>query len=198
VERAPLSVNTAVMRWQRLDECQLERGAEGWCLRGIANFELEGEPAELAYDVACDASYCSRRAHVHGSIGRRQVDFVIEHHDAGWYLNGKLLPALTHCIDVDIGFTPATNLLPIRRLVLREGEAAEVDAAWLDVSRDTLERLPQRYQRQGKDTYRYESPSHGYVAMLTVDDADFVVDYPGLWRATRGDVPFRKSGPNVV
>jgi hypothetical protein len=35
------------------------------------------------------------------------------------------------CLDIDLGFSPSTNLLPIRRLTLAVGEAATVRAAWL-------------------------------------------------------------------
>jgi len=31
---------------------------------------------------------------------------------AGWRLNGILKKSVAGCIDVDLGFTPATNLIP--------------------------------------------------------------------------------------
>ena len=38
------------------------------------------------------------------------------------------LPLLQGCLDVDIGMTPATNTLPIRRMDLRQGESREIRA----------------------------------------------------------------------
>jgi hypothetical protein len=47
---------------------------------------------------------------------------------------------------MDLGFTPATNLLQLRRPALEPGQAAAAPAAWLDVSAGTLEELTQRYE----------------------------------------------------
>jgi Putative glycolipid-binding len=41
-------------------------------------------------------------------------------------------PEFRDCVDVDLGFTPATNTLPIRRLGLEVGEAAGLAVAWLN------------------------------------------------------------------
>lgn len=100
-----------------------------------------------------------------------------------WTLNGLVVASLENCIDLDLGFTPATNLLPLRRLDLAEGQSAEASAAWLDVAAGTLAVLPQRYQRRSKTTYWYEAPSVNYAALLEVAPTGFVLRYPGLWEA---------------
>ena len=84
---------------------------------------------------------------------------------------------------------PATNLLPLRRLDLPRGGAADAAAAWLDVRAGTLVRLPQRYFRRTASTYRYEAPTVGYAADLAVSDAGFVTQYPGLWTRVSGSEP---------
>ena len=66
------------------------------------------------------------------------------------------LSALHGLVDVDLGFSPVTNTLPIRRLDPAIGEAVVVTAAWV-VSRATIEPLPQRYIRLAERRYRYES-----------------------------------------
>ena len=45
-------------------------------------------------------------------------------------INHRPAPAVSGCIDVALGFTPATNLLSIRRLALAVGARAEVTVAW--------------------------------------------------------------------
>lgn len=84
-------------------------------------------------------------------------------------------------VDIDLGFSPATNLLPIRRLSLARGQEAEVRAAWLPFPSLTFEVLPQVYRREGLQTYRYESGGGVFVRLLEVDAVGFVTDYPGLW-----------------
>jgi hypothetical protein len=86
-------------------------------------------------------------------------------------------------VDVDLGFTPATNLIPIRRLALLVGEAADAPAAWLDIANGALGLLAQRYERRSETAYWYEAPAFGYSAELDVGPDGFVRRYPGLWEA---------------
>jgi hypothetical protein len=98
-------------------------------------------------------------------------------------VNGAVVLDVGSCVDLDFGFTPATNLLQLQRLALHVGQAAQAPAAWLDVSTGTLELLPQRYERRAEATYWYEAPRVGYAALLEVAPSGFVRRYPGLWEA---------------
>lgn len=96
-------------------------------------------------------------------------------------VNGAHRPELDGCIDLDLGCTPFTNTLPIKRLLLEVGETAETLAARVD--EETLEVRPERqtYTRLAERRYRYRDGS-GLEAELDVDDHDLVVDHPGLFR----------------
>jgi hypothetical protein len=177
----------ACMLWRRLDTpghdaCCLERGDAGWQIEGTAVFRHEQVPACLTYRVACDLAWGAQQGQVHGFIGGQRVELTIARTGGGaWMSNGAVVHGLESCIDLDLGFTPATNLLPLRRLNLAEGRGADAPAAWLDVSAGTLAILPQRYERRSAATYWYESPSANYAALLEVTPAGFVRRYPGLW-----------------
>jgi hypothetical protein len=93
------------------------------------------------------------------------------------------VPNVGRCLDLDFGFTPATNLIQLRRLALDDGQIADAPAAWLDVSSATLELLSQRYERRGEGAYWYEAPSLGYAALLEVAPTGFIHRYPDLWEA---------------
>jgi hypothetical protein len=41
--------------------------------------------------------------------------------------------------------------------------------------------LPQRHERRTSSTYRYESPTVSYEALLELTPAGFIRRYPGLW-----------------
>jgi uncharacterized protein len=90
---------------------------------------------------------------------------------------------LKGCDDVDLGFTPATNLLPIRRLNLSIGAKAAVRAAWVRFPQLSVEVLDQSYTRLADDRYLYESAGGSFRRELLVDDVGFVLDYPDLWSA---------------
>lgn len=177
------------MRWRRLDvpgrdECALEELPSGWRLGGIAEFEAPSGLSRLEYTVECDREWRTVRARVRGMAGARPLELAIRR-DAtdDWHIGPAPIPALRGLVDLDLGFTPATNLFPLRRLALEPGQSAGAEAAWLDDEAWEFRRLPQRYERRGEREYWYESPSAGYAAMLTVTAEGFVSDYPGLWSA---------------
>lgn len=157
---------------------------DGWELVGTALLAHEGQPCRLDYRVSCDHAWATRKTTVRGSIGSRPVDLLVTVDASGrWRVDGADVPAVAGCIDVDLGFSPSTNLLPIRRLDLAPGEAADVRAAWLPFPSLELEPLPQRYVRESETTYRYESRGGQFTRVLQVDPSGFVLSYPGIWEA---------------
>jgi hypothetical protein len=182
-------MTVASILWRRLDvpghdACRLKGGAAGWKLEGAAVFRQDGLPARLDYAVSCDLSWQTRHGQVHGWIGPRSIEISVVRTEGGdWTLNGATVEGLAHCMDLDFGFTPATNLLQLRRLALAEGQVVDAPVAWLDVSTGVLDVLPQRYERRGPATYWYEAPRFDYAALLEVTATGFVRRYPGLWEA---------------
>lgn len=185
-QHAPQTEAVSIL-WRRLDApghdaCRLERTDAGWVLDGEAVFRHGKGPTRLAYRIACDAAWATRRGDVRGWLGPRRIALAVHRSVAGaWFLNGRGVRGLDACLDLDLGFTPATNLLQLRRIALAEGETADVPVAWLDVAAGTLEPLAQRYERRSATTYWYEAPRFGYKALLEVDEDGFVRHYPDLW-----------------
>lgn len=175
--------------WRRLDisghdACTLYERRGGFELDGCALFVHEGAPARLNYKLVCDGSWRTLRGRVDGVVGGRVMDIVIERSAEGvWTRNGAIVSGLNGCVDLDLGFSPASNLCQLRRLNLADGNAADAPVAWLDVSSNTLSVLAQRYERRAKLTYWYEAPRFDYAALLEVNEVGFVLRYPGLWEA---------------
>lgn len=175
--------------WRRLDLPGHEFAAlaalnDFWELSGSAVFAHDGTPCRLDYFIRCDSRWHTRLATVNGMIGNREIDLYISVDSTQrWYVNDAVCPDINGCIDIDLGFSPSTNLLPIRRLALNTGEQAEVRAAWLPFPSLTFEVLPQLYRRESQDSYRYESANGAFVRQLQVNAAGFVTNYPDLWKA---------------
>jgi hypothetical protein len=183
----PQAPGTSIL-WRRLDgpghdTCRLEEQTDGWALDGVAVFAHEGTPARLAYRVACDREWRARDGQVRGWLGEQLVDWYIAHIAGAWTLNDVECPGLAGCVDLDFGFTPATNLCQVRRIALAVGQSAEVPVAWLDAGSSRLERLAQRYQRRAELAYWYESPRFNYAGLLELTPAGFARRYPDLWEA---------------
>ena len=102
-----------------------------------------------------------------------------------WMLNGAPLPLVEGALDIDLGFTPATNLLPIRRLNLAVGERAAVRTAWVRFPELRVEALEQSYYREAIRVYHYDALVDGeqFQARLDTDEFGRVLLYEGLWEA---------------
>lgn len=175
--------------WRRLDgpghdACRVTFTDAGVQLQGCAVFRAQAGVCQLRYEVQADGGWRTRSARVTGFAGRREVDLRIRVlRGRRWSVDGVEVPALAGCIDVDLNFTPATNLLALRRLALRVGQAADAPAAWLAFPSLRLRLLPQRYRRTARDAYAYEAPTTGYRGTLTVSAQGVVLHYPELFEA---------------
>lgn len=179
------------MRWRRLDvpgreESRVEQVGEGWRLTGSLEVEDGGVAARLRYSIDLDAAWCTRAALVEGTANGEPVRFALATDGAGsWSRDGSPLPALTGAADVDLGFTPATNTLPIRRLSLAVGQTRAVRSAWLRFPELRMEPLEQSYTRESGHVFLYVASVDGepFTARLDTDAFGRVLRYEGLWEA---------------
>jgi uncharacterized protein len=184
--------------WRRLDApghefAQLFFENAVWRLSGTAIFASDHpqhglqhgpqrRPARLDYLVECDADWQTRSARVSGWVGDEAISLDISVDETGcWRLNGVKVPEVEGCVDIDLSFSPSTNLLPIRRLRLNVGDEVAATAAWLRFPDFKLEPLDQSYRRISSSGYRYESAEGKFVAQLSVNETGFVTGYPNLW-----------------
>ena len=183
---------SASIIWRRLDApghdaATLSAFDGGVRLEGAAAFLESGLPCHLRYRVELDDRWHTRMADVRGWLGAARIDLEIRVvANREWLLNDAPVPGARGCIDVDLAFTPATNLLPIRRLNLPVGGSAPVVAAWLPFPNLELRPLDQVYRRTSDDTYEYSSAGGTFKAGLLVSPHGFVTHYSGLWREERG------------
>ena len=175
--------------WRRIDTSGHETARvygddDGWYLDGSAIFLYEGSPCRLEYFIECDTDWTTRSATVDGWVGEHVVECEISvSADRLWYLDDQEIKSVEGCIDLDLNFSPVTNLLPLRRLNLKDGGRESVSAAWLKFPSFTLERLEQSYSRIDGSTVKYESRGGEFVRELKVNQAGLVIDYPGFWIA---------------
>ena len=175
--------------WRRLDRPGAEV-AELTCtgnvraLTGVVVVAHDDVPCSLEYQIECDEAWQTETVRIRGHLGGKSASLELARSpNHSWRVNGIVTPLLQGCVDVDLGFSPVTNLLPIRRLNLDVGGRAEVRAAWVRFPELTLEVLDQAYTRVGSASYLYESAGGEFRRELSVNAAGFVVDYPEYWRA---------------
>jgi hypothetical protein len=181
------------IHWRRLDIpghefCTLESTARGWKLAGTAFLTYEGRHCTLRYSIECDGHWQTCSASIRGDIGGQAVSLDLTRNEASeWHANGIAIPVVDGCIDVDLGFSPSTNLLPIRRLSLEIGSRATVRAAWVRFPELSVEVLEQAYTRLAKNRYLYESNDGAFRKELLVSKEGFVLEYADYWHAEAVD-----------
>lgn len=177
----------ASILWKRLDveghdACRLSRTEDGFELSGHAVFDEGGGVCCLSYLVQCDGGWLTRRAQVAGFVGLADFACEIERLAGGaWAVNGVVQPEAQGQLDIDLNFTPATNLVAIRRLGMERRADTQAPAAWLTFPEPRLTRLDQTYRRL--DDTRIAYRGSGYEGVLEVAPAGFVLHYPTLWKA---------------
>lgn len=156
---------------------------DGARLAGEAVLSVDDRPTSISWVVELDQRWRTLGAtiEVRQGVSRpRRVDVIAD--DAHWRVDGVIAPALDGCIDIDLGWTPATNLLPIRRTGLAVGESTELEAAWLRFPEVEFVRSRQRYTRVAASIWRYESGD--FTRDLTVNEHGLVTGYgDDLWQA---------------
>jgi uncharacterized protein len=180
------SYRDRAMMWRRLDNpghewARLSGDSSAPVLRGTAVFVEDRIPGRLDYKIVCNPDWETVSAEVLGWVDGKRVKLKIDKAPGGiWRINGRAAPTVTGNSDIDLAFSPSTNLLPIRRLKLEIGQEAEVRAAWLTFPDLDLHPLVQRFRRVGDRRYFYASDT-GFSTELEVDSDGFVVNYPPLW-----------------
>lgn len=178
----------AQVQWRALDRmgedtCRLARLDQGWLLVGHARFRDDDGHAALDYVVRCDEAWHTLSADVTGLHNGQEIRVALISAEGKWQMNDQAQPQVSDARDVDLSFTPATNLMPLRRLANADRSSLDCRAAWLRYPECTLAPLDQTYTRHGtSDLVSYSAAQTGYQTQLRVDPCGFVTDYPNAWR----------------
>ena len=125
----------------------------GWLMRGIVMIPIDDEPGEIRYQITADKLWRTQEAVI--DIGDETMEISVD--GDVWRIDNVINDDLRGCVDIDLGWTPATNTLPIRRLELDVGESAETMAAWLRFPEMEFIPANQTYTRVSENLWRYRS-----------------------------------------
>lgn len=159
----------------------VERGPDV-VLKGWVVAAVDGTPCAISYEVLADRGWVTRRVLITLASDSHRT-LTIDHDGEGtWSVDGVPRPDLSSCRDIDLGISPSTNTLPIKRLRIGVGEATHLDAAWVRFPQMAVEVLSQTYERNGDTSYQYSSAN--FQRNLEVDGDGVVLRYgDDLWQA---------------
>ncbi len=179
---------TRRVSWRRSDEtraeelCTISVRDAGLSLVGTILGADGGLPTRIEYRVLTDAAGATTAVHVRDLRGFAQRTLALARDAKGnWVVDGEPDRALKGCTDVDLGCSPSTNMLPVRRLHLGVGSSKTIRAARVAFPELSIEKTAQTYTRLDEYTYRYASA--GFEAELIVDDDGVVAQY-APWERT--------------
>jgi hypothetical protein len=157
----------------------------GWRLDGTTAATEDGQPWVVTYSIQVDRAWVTRDAHIAARTAAGSGETRLSADGQGrWLVDGRRAPYLEGCLDVDLESSAMTNALPVHRMNLRVGEAADAPAAYVRAPSLTAERLEQVYQRiadtDARQRYEYSAPAFGFTSRLRYDDCGLVTDYPGI------------------
>lgn len=152
-------------------------------LGGTAVLPLGDLPATITYSVDTGADWSTSGASLDIDAGdvSRSITLARDSRDQ-WLVDGRARPDLAGCTSVDLGWTPATNTLPLRAASLAVGQSSQVMAAWVRFPELDVVASEQVYTRLRHDRVRYESAT--FTAELEVSAELVVTRYAvDLWVA---------------
>lgn len=191
--------------WSGLDawtaeSARVELGDDGLRATGT---QLGAEPVPYRIDYALDATGpgCATRhmrVAVAGEGWRRSID-LMRGDDGAWRCaasaegevgaevalpepGGDLSALGPDALDCDLGLSPLTNLMPIRRHTLHERPGRHnLVVAWISVPDLAVTVAPQTYEHLRPGVVRFSQPD-GFTADVETDADGLVLLYPGISR----------------
>jgi hypothetical protein len=174
--------------WRRLDVvgvewCEIESNEDGIRATGLVAVEWEGDAHRIDYEVGLDEGLRTRTVRVTDRVRDGERRLALEADGLGTWRSDAGLVALSapEAIDVDLGFSPLTNSLPIWRFELDIGDSREIEVAW--VRFPSLEVVSARQTYTRLDELRWRYASGGFEAELDVGEDGLVERYGAYWEA---------------
>jgi len=189
-----------------MEQAELTIGAGGLAARSVA-FGSVPVPYRLDMALTTGADWVTWRLTLTAFGDGWARSLVLERDTAGVWTgsqsaDGSELPAVVasvptgtiepaglpaHVLDVDVQWSPVTNLMPVRRLGLdRAGSAGTFTMAWVSVPSLAVTLDEQRYTLLGVDEgdvcARFENGGGFFTAVIRCDADGVALDYPGIAR----------------
>jgi uncharacterized protein len=149
-------------------------------MHGVVLIDLPSGATEIRYFLTTDDAWCSKALRVDLLGAHTGTMELVGDGNGAWSRDGSRISAVDGCVDLDLGVSPATNMLPIRRLAAAVGDRITTRVAWVRFPELTIEPDEQTYERVAERRWSFRSED--FVAELDVDEDGLVVRYSDLWR----------------
>lgn len=151
---------------------------EGIELEGVVLGGTPEEPFAIRYAVMAEPDGRCRGVTAR-TIGSPILAEIFADGMGGWRDDdGRVLRELEGALDVDLGVTPVTHALVIRRLGLAVGESADLSVAVVDILGGEIRMEARHYVRLGEERYRVEDTETGEAAEFSMTASTWAIGVP--------------------
>ncbi|MEO6158096.1 MAG: putative glycolipid-binding domain-containing protein [Ilumatobacteraceae bacterium] len=177
----PFSPDGHTFRWERLDglgseETTLRWENEGWTITGAVSRE------RVQYVIRTSSAWKVRQFMLFRDLEDPDLWLATDGRARWGEMNGAHRTELDGCYDIALSCTPFTSLLPIRRLQLLEGDAAEFPVVVVDPDTLGVHAETHRYTRVASHHWRIAQGHPDNVVEFDVDQHGLALDHPGTFR----------------
>lgn len=164
---------------QSADRCVVLAAPGNRLISGTALLPRHDVPARIDYTISTNEQLATTEVRIEMAAGESR-SLHLQRTNGTWVLDGTDRPDLDPCVDIDLGWTPATNTLPLRRVPLEIDESATTTAAWIRFPELDVVPSEQTYTRLAADRVLYRSDT--FEAELIVTPEAVVTTYgDDLW-----------------
>jgi hypothetical protein len=177
----PFSADGHQARWVTWDAdgeetTTLQWENEGWTVSGVVSRE------RLQYVVRITPAWKVSQFILFRDVEEPDLWLATDGSARWGEMNGAHRPELDGCYDIQLACTPFTTILPIRRLPLLTGHAAEIPVVVIDPETLDVHAETHRYSRLDTHRWGLEQLATGHAVEFDVDEHGLVIDYPDRFR----------------
>lgn len=168
-------------RWQTWDTIHeevltLRWENEGWTATGEVGRE------KIHYVVRLSPLWQVRQMLLFRDVAQPDLWLATDGSGRWGEMNGDHRTELDGCRDLDLGCTPFTMMLPIRRLPVDVGDEFEVPVVEVDVETLGVIRTSRLFSRLSERSWRYSDSRSTEHQEVSVDEYGLPLDVPGHYR----------------
>ncbi len=168
--------------YQSLENCIIRSLGDLTMISSVVVGLHNGKTYRFRYNIELNAAWQTVQCDIMSELDGQLQNYSLRNVGKNqWTMNGELYPEFNDCIDVDISISPLTNTLPINRLQLKNAEEAEIKVICIDLLKEEVKAVRQKYKKVSSDEYRFENVPNDFKAIIKVNPHGFVTDYPPLF-----------------
>lgn len=157
------------------ERCTLRWENEGWTVEGVVT------GVDVHYVVRLSARWRVQQVLLFRDLPDPDLWLATDGGGRWGEVGGAHRVELDGCVDVEIGCTPFTYSLPIRRLPLAVGESARTEVVTVDVETLAVRREQRTYTRSATHRFTIQGTG-GSATAVEVDEYGLVIDEPNRFR----------------